>query len=402
MAAAPAGDEPDVYGESDGERYRCMTLKDFIRFRDFCLINEGWTEKHKSPKTQCYTRAPPTGGPGAAFNIIKVASTFSTLSPQTLYDCLHDADYRVTWDTNMIQGFNICRLDDRNDIGYYSCTFPSPLAKRDFVNQRYWCEFTNGDYVIANFSVPHSSQPVTKSFVRAKSLTSGYLLMPQIGGGTGTSLVYVTHSDVGGSIPGWILNMVLSKMAPSIMTKLETNGEKYVQWLDQNRPEGYVPPWRTAKWSWDPKEQHAAAAAAERKSTNPSLIRSAAADQGEADSSAAATGGAEGAPGGDGDAVVTKLKAEVEDLRRQLHQQGGGGSANDASATADDVMAPSLAPVGPRYADDSRAVQQYRAAVQEALNYIDRQYLQEGRIPSLSEYLTRVRLVLDGTRRTVA
>jgi hypothetical protein len=42
------------------------------------------------------------------------------LKPETLYDTLHDAEYRAVWDENMIEGKVIQQLDDWNEVGYYS------------------------------------------------------------------------------------------------------------------------------------------------------------------------------------------------------------------------------------------------------------------------------------------
>lgn len=52
---------------------------------------------------------------------------------ETLYDVLHDIEYRKKWDSNVIETFDIARLTVNADVGYYSCeqaqhTEPSPLA----------------------------------------------------------------------------------------------------------------------------------------------------------------------------------------------------------------------------------------------------------------------------------
>lgn len=40
---------------------------------------------------------------------------------ETLYDVLHDIEYRKKWDTNVIETFDIGRLTANSDVGYYAC-----------------------------------------------------------------------------------------------------------------------------------------------------------------------------------------------------------------------------------------------------------------------------------------
>lgn len=40
---------------------------------------------------------------------------------ETLYDVLHDIEYRKKWDSNVIETFDIARLTVNADVGYYSC-----------------------------------------------------------------------------------------------------------------------------------------------------------------------------------------------------------------------------------------------------------------------------------------
>lgn len=42
-----------------------------------------------------------------------------------MYDVLHDGVYRKTWDPAMLESFDIARLSDNADVGYYSCKISS-------------------------------------------------------------------------------------------------------------------------------------------------------------------------------------------------------------------------------------------------------------------------------------
>lgn len=43
------------------------------------------------------------------------------VSAETMYDVLHDIEYRKKWDTNVIETFDIGKLTVNADVGYYSC-----------------------------------------------------------------------------------------------------------------------------------------------------------------------------------------------------------------------------------------------------------------------------------------
>ena len=45
---------------------------------------------------------------------------YSDVKVSILYDVLHDPIYRKTWDFNILEGQEICRIDANNDIGYYA------------------------------------------------------------------------------------------------------------------------------------------------------------------------------------------------------------------------------------------------------------------------------------------
>lgn len=43
------------------------------------------------------------------------------VSAATMYDVLHDSQYRKNWDQTMENSYDIARLSANADIGYYSC-----------------------------------------------------------------------------------------------------------------------------------------------------------------------------------------------------------------------------------------------------------------------------------------
>ena len=56
--------------------------------------------------------------------IFQIRSILDDVSAETLYDVLHDPDYRKTWDHSMLEGYEICAINPNNDIGYYASKIP--------------------------------------------------------------------------------------------------------------------------------------------------------------------------------------------------------------------------------------------------------------------------------------
>lgn len=49
--------------------------------------------------------------------------TIKDVSAATMFDVLHDGQYRKKWDPTMLESFDIARLTPNADVGYYSCKY---------------------------------------------------------------------------------------------------------------------------------------------------------------------------------------------------------------------------------------------------------------------------------------
>jgi hypothetical protein len=90
--------------------------KDFEFIKSFALESKDWTVEFEKNNVKVWTRRNEV----SSFNIIKIKADFNDVSASTLYNVLHDADYRSQWDDRMIEGFEICSVSLNSDIGYYS------------------------------------------------------------------------------------------------------------------------------------------------------------------------------------------------------------------------------------------------------------------------------------------
>ncbi|MGH0184498.1 UNVERIFIED_CONTAM: hypothetical protein FKN15_018313, partial [Acipenser sinensis] len=114
------------------------------------------------------------------------------VSSNTMYDVLHDIEYRKKWDSNVIETFDIGKLTVNADVGYYSWKCPKPLKNRDVLTLRSWLPMGD-DYIIMNYSVKHTKYPAKKSMVRAVSIQTGYFI--QSNGPKSCTLTYLAHVD---------------------------------------------------------------------------------------------------------------------------------------------------------------------------------------------------------------
>ncbi|WP_257267192.1 START domain-containing protein [Endozoicomonas sp. ONNA2] len=239
--------------ESKGQMYQLMQLPDFIKLRDFAESQDNnWTKVYEDrPKALLVESRPEDlkpGEQGTGFNIVRATVQWDDVKPETLFNTLHDADYRKTWDGKMIDGRNICQLDPRNDIGYYSLELGWLISNRDFCNMRSWMEFSNGDFIIMNRSVDHPDCPEREGFVRARSILTGYYLTPTPSGGA--KLIFISHTDPKGSLPAWLINSFIGKVIPYTVNNLHDCALKYDTWAAENRGADAIPTWRTPKVDW--------------------------------------------------------------------------------------------------------------------------------------------------------
>jgi len=216
---------------NSSQQYHIAGDVEFDGFRKKSEDEDGWEEVFKNEETRVTTKK----SADAAIYPVRVTTVFKTIESTTLYDILHDHEYRAVWDTNMIEGKVIELLDPRNEIGYYSCRTPMGISNRDFLNQRSWrAQPHTGEWIIMNHSVAHSACPENPNFVRAQSICTGYLILKRDDGGC--KFTYFTQSDPKGWIPAWVMNNITSTFAPKMVEKLEAAARAYPEWKAKHNP----------------------------------------------------------------------------------------------------------------------------------------------------------------------
>ncbi|XP_060032854.1 START domain-containing protein 10 isoform X1 [Erinaceus europaeus] len=146
--------------------------QDFRSFRSECEAEAGWNLTYSKAGVSVWVQAVEVDRP---LHKIKCRMECRDVPAETLYDVLHDIEYRKKWDSNVIETFDIARLTVNADVGYYSWRCPKPLKNRDVITLRSWLPMGT-DYIIMNYSVKHPKYPPRKDLVRAVSIQTGYLI----------------------------------------------------------------------------------------------------------------------------------------------------------------------------------------------------------------------------------
>lgn len=93
--------------------------EDFLQLRELIDNMAGWSLELSKGDTKVWTM--PVDG--CALKMVKINSTFDTVNGYTLFDVLHDPDYRKVWDSHMLDSHEIGVFNVNNDVGYYASKY---------------------------------------------------------------------------------------------------------------------------------------------------------------------------------------------------------------------------------------------------------------------------------------
>jgi len=209
--------------------YPLATDEDFEKFKVLITDLENFTQVFKNDTTTLWTKL----SEGSPINITRAALVFKNLKPEVLYDVIHEAAYRKTWDEKMIELKVVEQLDPFNQISYYAASAMFPISPRDFVNLSSWRhDPVKGEWIIINRKTTHKNAPEKPNIVRAETLITGYVITRTPEGDTAAT--YITQTDPKGWIPTWAINTFTTKFAPSILDTLYKAALKYPEWKEKN------------------------------------------------------------------------------------------------------------------------------------------------------------------------
>ncbi|GLV32536.1 uncharacterized protein CBL_00754 [Carabus blaptoides fortunei] len=206
---------------------------DFNMLKTLIDKDEQWKLEYDKSNIKVWIRSTSN----SSINIVKMKTVFLDIKPSTIYDVLHDPEYRKEWDEHMLSSFDIGYLNPNNDVGYYAIKCPAPMKNRDFVLQRSWLDMGN-EKLIINHSIYHKDYPPKKGFVRGTSHITGFVIRPS---GTGAFLGYVSQTDPQGKLAPWLVNKVTQFFGPKLVKKLHKVSIKYPAWKEAQENPNHKP-----------------------------------------------------------------------------------------------------------------------------------------------------------------
>ena len=135
---------------------------------------------------------------------------------------LDDSDHRLEWMKDTVANVRIERTGRYAEVLYSRTRAPWPVADRDVVIAGTTTFDTTARVVRIDFrSVTNPAWPAQKGVVRMLSLHGHWTMWPEQGGAA-TRIEYQLHAEPGGSLPGWLTNLVAKKIPHDTIAGLRT------------------------------------------------------------------------------------------------------------------------------------------------------------------------------------
>ena len=124
-------------------------------------------------------------------------------------------------DPDKVKSEVIEQLDEHTAIEWQSFRSVAFISGRDFCNLTHWRVLKNGAVLIIGCPTEHHACPAKRGLVRGRCELGGWLLEPIGTNKDQTRVSYIVVLDLKGSIPKWVLKMVITSQ-PLAVARLRT------------------------------------------------------------------------------------------------------------------------------------------------------------------------------------
>lgn len=166
----------------------------------FSQSNVGWTLKNEKDNVKVFYRKT------ESVQELKLAASLRTTLPG-LVDLLSEVENYPKWGYKVVEARLLKRVSDTEMFYYTRLDFPWPLADRDMVMHTILEQDPKTHQVVSNSTAVPNYLPEVPDVVRITDARTQWLLVP---GKDGWVYVeYFLHTNPGGNIPDWAVNMAI-------------------------------------------------------------------------------------------------------------------------------------------------------------------------------------------------
>ena len=179
---------------------------------------DDWELRRRLDDMATYTR----NRAGSSIKEVKLVMTVEA-SIDDINAVLNDADRQPEWVYRCVEGRDLGGDALAGGWHYYSrIDLPWPMDDRDLIArvEARPAEGNNGVYVSESVAAPERIEPVEEC-VRITDFDVRTEYRP-LDGGRRTEVTYVLHSEPGGKVPAWLVNMFVDKGPVETMTRLKS------------------------------------------------------------------------------------------------------------------------------------------------------------------------------------
>lgn len=128
---------------------------------------------------------------------------------RAVFEIIADLDARASIDPQFDFGERRHPYDRHTVVDYLAYKRVFPTSVRDFCNLSHWRVERDGSVIVVAQGFEHETCPPVKGNVRGHVEIGGFQLQPL--GPRRTHVTYMVQTDLGGSVPAFIVNSVTSK-----------------------------------------------------------------------------------------------------------------------------------------------------------------------------------------------
>lgn len=152
-----------------------------------------------------------------------MGKTVMSASMSSILKALKDETTCADWVQGCVKARTLEGGTFNSALQYGINDLPWPADDRDYVNQITTVDNIDTGEIVVTLNAVEGHIPVTDN-VRLQNMTIRYFLSPI--NQTETNVIWVQHTEPGGHIPGWLVNMLLLDIPFYSLTRLEELANK--------------------------------------------------------------------------------------------------------------------------------------------------------------------------------